>query len=67
VSSREQAEVFHLMARTAAAEIAERRLQSVDDLWQVAEEFGLVALLGATSVQDAMARAFAPLEWRAHS
>jgi hypothetical protein len=50
--------VFGLMARTAASEISERRQQYIDDLWSVAEEVGLVRLLGATDVQNALASAF---------
>jgi hypothetical protein len=50
--------VFGLMARTAASEISERRQQYIDDLWSVAEEVGLVRLLGATDVHNALTSAF---------
>lgn len=50
--------VFGLMARYAADEISERRQQYIDDLWWVAEEVGLVRLLGATDLHNALASAF---------
>jgi hypothetical protein len=50
--------VFGLMARTAASEISERRQQYIDDLWSVAEEVGLVSLLGATDVRNELTSAF---------
>jgi hypothetical protein len=50
--------VFTLMARTAADNIAARRQQYIDDLWSVAEEVGLVSLLGATDVRNELATAF---------
>jgi hypothetical protein len=50
--------VFGLMAHYAADEISERRQQYIDDLWWVAEEVGLVRLLGVTDVQNALSDAF---------
>jgi hypothetical protein len=50
--------VFGLMARTAAADTAVYRQQMIDDLWFVADDLGLVTLVGATSVQAALAAAF---------
>jgi hypothetical protein len=46
------------MAHYAADEISERRQQYIDDLWWVAEEVGLVRLLGATDVQNPLSDAF---------
>jgi len=50
--------VFGLMARAAASEISERRQQYIDDLWSVAEAVGLIRLLSATDVHNALASAF---------
>jgi hypothetical protein len=50
--------VFRLMAVVARMSIAERRQQAVDDLWTIAEESGLVDLLGANWVQRALASGF---------
>jgi hypothetical protein len=50
--------VFGLMARTAAADTAVYRQQMIDDLWFVADDLGLVTLVGATNVQAAIAAAF---------
>jgi hypothetical protein len=57
--------LFHLMSRTAADELKQRKQQVVDDLWFVANVVGLVDLLGVTSVQHAMSLAFEPFELRA--
>ena len=46
--------IFTLLVRSAADEIAARRQQSVDGLWWVAEQVGLVKLLGTTAVQEAL-------------
>ena len=54
--------VFGMMARTAAADAAAYRLQVIDDLWEVANDLGLVTLFGVTSVQDALTAAFAETE-----
>jgi len=51
--------VFGMMARTAAADAAAYRQQVIDDLWEVANDLGLVTLFGVTSVQDVLATAFA--------
>jgi hypothetical protein len=50
--------VFCLMARTAAADTALYRQQMVDDLWHLADDLGLVTLVGANNVQAAIAVAF---------
>ena len=51
-------EVFGLMAKTAAADAAVYRQQMIEDLWYVAGDVGLVTMLGTTSVQATLARAF---------
>jgi hypothetical protein len=51
--------LFGVMAKTAAADTSAFRQQAIDDLWVVAEDLGLVALVGVTSVQDVLAAAFA--------
>ena len=51
--------VFGMMARAAAADVSAVRQQAIDDLWFVADNLGLVALVGVTSVQEALATAFA--------
>jgi hypothetical protein len=51
--------VFGMMARDAAGGAAAYRLQVIDDLWEVANDLGLVTLFGVTSVQDVLAAAFA--------
>jgi hypothetical protein len=51
--------VFGMMARTAAGDAAARRQHLIDGLWFVAEDLGLVALVGVTSVQEVLATAFA--------
>ena len=50
--------VFAMMARMAAADLAERRQQYIDDLWEVARNTGLIDLLGATAVQAALSSEF---------
>lgn len=50
--------VFGLMAKTAAADAAVYRQQMIEDLWYVAGDVGLVTMLGTTSVQATLARAF---------
>jgi hypothetical protein len=50
--------VFGLMAKTAAADAAAYRQQMIEDLWYVAGDVGLVTMLGTTSVQATLARAF---------
>jgi hypothetical protein len=50
--------VFGLMARTAAADAAVYRQQMIDGLWFVADDLGLVTLVGTTTVQAALAAAF---------
>jgi hypothetical protein len=50
--------VFGLMAQTAAADAAAYRQQMIEDLWYVAGDVGLVTMLGTTSVQATLARAF---------
>ena len=50
--------VFRLMAKTAAADTAAYRQQMIDDLWFVADDLGLVTLVGTTNVQAAIAVAF---------
>jgi hypothetical protein len=50
--------VYGLMAKMAVADIAAIRQQFIDDLWFVADDVGLVALIGTTSVQAALAIAF---------
>ena len=50
--------VFAMMARMAADDLIERRQQYVDDLWDVAEETGLVRLLGITAVQEVLSVEF---------
>jgi hypothetical protein len=50
--------VFILMARTAANNIAARRLQYLEDLWAIAEEHGLVSCLGATAIASAIEAEF---------
>ena len=50
--------VFGLMARTAAADTAAYRQQMIDGLWFVADDLGLVDLLGVVAVQDALLVAF---------
>jgi hypothetical protein len=49
---------FGLMAKTAANDAAALRQQYIDDLWLVADNVGLVRLLGTASVQEALAVAF---------
>jgi hypothetical protein len=51
--------VFGMMARTAAADASTFRQQVIDDLWLVAGDLGLVALVGVTSVQEVFSTAFA--------
>jgi hypothetical protein len=51
--------VFGMMARTAAADASTFRQQVIDDLWLVAGDLGLVALVGVTSVQEVLSTAFA--------
>ena len=46
------------MAKTAAADAAVYRQQIIEDLWYVAGDVGLVTMLGTTSVQATLARAF---------
>jgi hypothetical protein len=46
--------LFSLAARFAAEQLEARRQQAIDDLRTVAAEAGLVRLLGATAVQDAI-------------
>jgi hypothetical protein len=46
------------MARDAAAWAAACRQRGIDDVWQVADELGLVKLLGKTDVQAAIAAGF---------
>jgi hypothetical protein len=50
--------VFGLIARTAAADTVAIRQQYVDDVWWLAEQTGLVTLLGTVPVQDVLASAF---------
>jgi hypothetical protein len=50
--------VFCLMARTAAADTAVYRQQIMNDLWHLADDLGLVTLVGATTVQASIAAAF---------
>jgi hypothetical protein len=50
--------VFGLMAQTAAADTAAYRQQMIDGLWFVADDLGLVDLLGVVVVQDALLVAF---------
>jgi hypothetical protein len=51
--------VFGLMAKTAAADMYAFRQRVIDDLWEVANDLGLVSEFGVTSVQDVLAAAFA--------
>jgi hypothetical protein len=51
--------VFGMMARDAAENAAAHRQQVIDELWEVADSYGLVNLFGVTSVQDVLAAAFA--------
>jgi hypothetical protein len=51
--------VFGLMAKTGAAYTGEFRQRVIDDLWEVANDLGLVSLFGVTSVQNVLASAFA--------
>jgi hypothetical protein len=51
--------VFGLMARTAAADAAAYRQQMIDDLWFVAGDLGLVAMIGTATAQNTLAIAFA--------
>ena len=46
--------IFRLAARVAAAHLEARRQQAIDDLHTIADEVGLIRLLGATAVQDAI-------------
>jgi hypothetical protein len=46
------------MARDAAAWADACRQRGVDDMWQVADELGLIKLLGITDVQAAIAAGF---------
>jgi hypothetical protein len=46
--------IFAAMAEGAVTYLDVHRQQVVDDLWLVAEEAGLVDLLGAVAVQDAL-------------
>jgi uncharacterized tellurite resistance protein B-like protein len=50
--------IFGMMARIAASDLAERRQQYIDDLWDVARDTGLIDLLGATAVQAALSVEF---------
>jgi hypothetical protein len=50
--------LFHLMSRTAADELKQRKLQFIDDLWFVAEELGLVRTFGITALQESLSDAF---------
>jgi hypothetical protein len=50
--------VFQLMARVAAAELAEREQQYIDDLWDVARDTGLINLLGEATVGAALSVEF---------
>jgi hypothetical protein len=50
--------VFYLMCVNAADEIAARRQQTLDDLWEVAEGTGLKAMFDTTMVHEIMANAF---------
>jgi hypothetical protein len=51
-------QIFHLAARFAAGQIALRRQRAIDGLQLVAEESGLVRLLGVPAVQDVLTLAF---------
>jgi hypothetical protein len=50
--------LFHLLSRTAADELKQRKLQFIDDLWFVAEELGLVRTFGITALQESLSDAF---------
>jgi hypothetical protein len=50
--------LFGMMARDAAVYAHRIRADTVDGLWMVAQELGLVKLIGATNVQAAIAVAF---------
>jgi hypothetical protein len=50
--------VFGLMAQTAAADAAAYRQQMIDDLWFVAADLGLVAMIGTAMVQNTLVIAF---------
>jgi hypothetical protein len=47
-----------MMSRDARVYANSVRQQTFDDLWTIAEELGLVKLIGATSVQEAIAAGF---------
>jgi hypothetical protein len=51
--------VYMLMARSGAADVDTFRQAQVDSLWHVADAIGLVRLIGTSSIQDALASAFA--------
>jgi hypothetical protein len=50
--------VFGLICRTAAAGADARRQQYIDDCWWLAEQLGLVTLVGTVTVQDVLSTAF---------
>jgi hypothetical protein len=50
--------IFGAMAEDAVTYLDVHRQQVIDDLWLVAEEAGLVDLLGVLAVQDALTVAF---------
>jgi hypothetical protein len=47
-----------MMSRDARVYADSVRQQTFDDLWTIAEELGLVKLIGPTSVQEAIAAGF---------
>jgi hypothetical protein len=46
--------IFAMMARMAVSELAARRQQHIDDLWNVARDTGLIDVVGVADVQAAL-------------
>jgi hypothetical protein len=51
--------LLFMMARDAATWADAQRQQAIDEVWAVAAGLGLIKLLGAVAVQDAIASGFA--------
>jgi hypothetical protein len=50
--------IFHEMARDAAVYVDAERQAAIDGMQMIAEEVGLIALVGTTTVHAALAAAF---------
>jgi hypothetical protein len=51
-------QIFSLIMRFAADQIAARRQRDIDDLWAIADDIGLIELHGVTYVQNAFVTGF---------